>query len=357
MVKEFSLAKKIIGINKPVYFIADIAANHDGKLEQALDLISAAKDAGADAAKFQHFNAKTIVSDYGFKNLGSKFSHQKKWKKSVFETYKEASIDLNWTEKLKNKCDKIGIEFCSTPYSVELTDHIDKYVNFYKIGSGDITWIELIKHISSKKKPVILSTGASTLEEVENALNAINTYTDKVVIMQCNTNYTAEDDKNFNFINLNVLKTYEKKFPNVILGLSDHTTGEETVLGSVILGARVIEKHFTLNNDLVGPDHKFSMNPKTWEVMVRKTRALEKSIGDGVKKIEKNELETSILQRRSIRSKINLEKGKILKREHMEFLRPCPKNGINPYEFEKLISKKLKKSIKQGDIIKWEDLE
>jgi len=357
MIKEFNLAKKTIGINKPVYFIADIAANHDGKLDQALDLITAAKDSGADAAKFQHFDAKTIVSDYGFKNLGSKFSHQKKWKKSVFDTYKEASINLSWTEKLKNKCDKVGIEFCSTPYSIELTDHIDRYVNFYKIGSGDITWIELIEHISSKKKPVILSTGASNLKEVENALNAINKYTKEIVLMQCNTNYTAEDEKNFDFINLNVLKTYEKKFPNVILGLSDHTTGEETVLGSVILGARVIEKHFTLKNDLEGPDHKFSMNPKTWKTMVKKTRALEKSIGDGVKKVEKNEEETAILQRRAIRSKTNIEKGTIIKKEHMEFLRPCPKDGIDPYDSEKLISKRVKKHIKQGDIIKWQDLE
>jgi sialic acid synthase SpsE len=357
MKKEIKFSNKLVGLHHPTYFIADIAANHDGKLEKALDLIQAAHDSGADAAKFQHFDAKTLVSDYGFKNLGNKYSHQKNWKKSIYETYKDASIDLKWTEKLKKKCDDIGIEFFSTPYSFELTDHIDSFINIYKIGSGDITWIELIKYISKKKKPVILSTGSSNMNEVKLAVETVLDSNENLVLMQCNTNYTADDNNNFNYINLNVLKTYKEKFPDIILGLSDHTTGDETVIGAITLGARVIEKHFTLSNEQDGPDHKFSMNPKTWSNMVIKSRSIEKSLGDGVKKIEKNESETKILQRRAIRSKTNIQKGSILKTEHLEFLRPCPEDGISPNEKKNLINRKLKKNIIEGDIIKWQDLE
>ena len=357
MKKKFKLANKNIGQSEPVYFIADIAANHDGKLSQALDLITAAKDAGADAAKFQHFNANSIVSDIGFKNLGSKFSHQKNWKKSIFETYQDASIDLKWTDQLKNRCDKVGIEFCSTPYAFDLTDHLDKYVNFYKIGSGDITWIDMLEYVSRKGKPVILSTGASDISEVETAVKAIQKYNNEIVLMQCNTNYTANDEDNFNYINLNVLKKYQEKFPNTVLGLSDHTTGEETVLGSVVLGARVIEKHFTLNNDLIGPDHKFSMNPKSWENMVKKTRSIEKSLGDGFKKVEKNERETVILQRRAIRAKTKIVKGDKISHENTESLRPCPEEAIDPSKIKEIIGKKSKNNISIGETIKWEDLE
>ena len=357
MSKEINFSKKKIGIKYPTYFIADIAANHDGNLEKALDLIQAAHDSGADAAKFQHFNADTIVSDYGFKNLGSKFSHQKNWKKSVFDTYKDASINLEWTEKLKNKCDKIGIEFFSTPYSFELADHIDKYLNIYKIGSGDITWIEFIEYVAKKKKPIILSSGASNMSDVVRAVESVKKINHDIVLMQCNTNYTGNDESNLSFINLNVLNSYKNQFPDLILGLSDHTVGDETVLGSIVLGARVIEKHFTLDNDLEGPDHKFSMNPKSWELMFKRSISLEKAIGDGIKKIEKNENETKILQQRAIRASMSIDKNTKIEKKHLCVLRPCPENGIKPYDQDKVINRKTNKKIIQGDIIKWEDLE
>ena len=201
----------------------------------------------------------------------------------------------------KKECNKLGIEFFSTPYSFQLVDHINKYIKFFKIGSGDISWHDLILYVAKKKtnhncyRCIIFQR--SKLNNKKN--KKIN---NKIVLMQCNTNYTAKDE-NFKFINLNVIKKYKKKFPNLILGLSDHTHGHETVLGAVALGARVIEKHFTDNNNRIGPDHAFSMNPSTWEEMVKRTRNLEKSLGDGIKKIEKNELQSSVVQRRSIRAK------------------------------------------------------
>ena len=142
---------KKIGRDYPAYFIADIAANHDGDIERAKELIHMVAAAGADAAKFQHFTAETIVSDHGFRNLGSQQSHQANWKKSVFEVYQDASVSLGWTDTLRETCDKAGIAFFTSPYAVDIVDHIDPYVPASKIGSGDITWIEMVEYTASGK--------------------------------------------------------------------------------------------------------------------------------------------------------------------------------------------------------------
>lgn len=349
------IKNKKIGKNYPTFFIADIAANHDGNLNKAIDLIHLCAENGADAAKFQHFKAETIVSDFGFKSLKRKKSHQSSWKKSVFEVYKDASINLDWTKKLKKACDECGIIFFTSPYDLDLVDYVDKYVPAYKIGSGDITYLDIIKKISKKKKPVILASGASTLKDVDRAVSQILKINKNLCLMQCNTNYTAKKD-NLNYINLNVLKTFQKKYPNIVLGLSDHTEGHSTVLGSIALGARMIEKHFTDNNNREGPDHKFSMNPRTWKEMIQRSRELESSLGSEKKIVEKNEQETVILQRRAIRAKIKLSKGTKLKSSDLISLRPCPNNAILPFELEKVIGKTLKKDIEKGDFLKWQHL-
>ena len=173
--------------------------------------------------------------------------------------------------------------------------------------------------------------------------------------MQCNTNYT-NSKSNIKFINLNVLKIYKKKFPKAILGLSDHTQGHATVLGAITLGARVIEKHYTLNNNSDGPDHAFSMNYDTWRDMILYSRDLEESLGESKKKIEKNEVETVILQRRSIRLNGDIEKGSALKKSNLICLRPCPNDAIQPYEIKKVIGKKINKNLSKHDYLKWKDL-
>ena len=352
---KLKINKKIISNESKTYFIADIAANHDGSLKKAKELIYEAKKAGADAAKFQHFAADTIVSDFGFKSLKSKLSHQSKWKKSVYEVYRDASIDLSWTPILKEECDKAGIDFFTSPYSFDLVDHVDSYVPAYKVGSGDITWHSILEYISKKNKPIILATGASNLKEVEMAIKVIKKNNNQLYVMQCNTNYT-NSNKNFNYINLNVLKLYKKKFPKIILGLSDHTPGHSTVLGAIALGAKMIEKHFTLNNSLDGPDHKFSMNPLTWKEMIRSARELESSLGDGKKIVEKNELQPAIVQRRAIRTNSKILKGSVINIKNLSFLRPIPKGALPPYKKKHLLGKKLKKDIKKGDVIRLRDV-
>ncbi len=330
-----------IGIDHPTYFIADIAANHDGNLERAKDLIYLAKEAGADAAKFQHFKAESIVSDHGFKTLGGPQSHQAKWNKSVFEVYQGASVDLGWTPELKDTCDKVGIAFFTSPYAFDLVDHIDPFVPAYKIGSGDITWLEIIKHIASKAKPFILASGASSMDDVHRAIEAALEINPQIALMQCNTNYTGNLE-NFRYIQLNVLNCYREMYPNMVLGLSDHTPGHATVLGAVALGARMVEKHFTDVMDRPGPDHAFSMNPSAWREMVARTRELELALGTGIKKIEDNEAKTVILQRRSIRAARDLTLGTVILESDLEVLRPCPPGALPPYRMSEVVGKRLR---------------
>jgi N-acetylneuraminate synthase len=355
MNKTIKIDSKVIGKECPTYFVADIAANHDGDINRAKELIYLCAEAGADAAKFQHFHADTIVSDYGFKNLGIQQSHQAQWNKSVFDVYQDASLKLDWTPILKETCDKAGISFLTSPYSLELVDFVDQYISAYKVGSGDITWLEIIEKMSNKGKPLLLATGASNFNDVNRAMKSALTKTKDIILMQCNTNYTASLE-NFKYINLNVLKSYSEMYPNTILGLSDHTPGHSTVLGAVTLGARVIEKHFTDDVNRDGPDHKFSMSPELWREMVNRTKELEESLGTTIKKIEDNEKETVVLQRRAIRAKRTLYPRDIISKENIEALRPCPADALHPYETSKIIGKKILSKVVAGEHINWENL-
>jgi|TARA_B110000483_G_scaffold110102_1_gene134105 N-acetylneuraminate synthase len=336
--------------NKKCYFIADIGANHDGSLSRAKKLIRLCAKAGANAAKFQHFKADTIVSDIGFNKIG-KLSHQKNWKISVYQTYKKASINPKWNRSLQLECKKNKIDFLTSAYDLKYVDDVQKYIVAYKIGSGDISWLEIIKKISEKNKPIILATGASSLNDVKKAVKIILKKKKSLVLMQCNTNYTASD-KNFKYINLNVLKKFKSIFNSkVILGLSDHTHGHTTVLGAITLGAKVIEKHFTDDNNRKGPDHAFAMNYHTWKTMVDESRKLEDALGDGIKKVEKNELKTYYLQRRSIRANKDIKINEKINKLNVISLRPASVKGLNPEFMHKILNKKVKKSIKKGDLI------
>ena len=274
--KKIKIGSSIVGNNQQTFFVADIAANWDGELNRAKHLIHLAAESKANAAKFQNFQAKTIVSDYGFKKLadGKQLSHQSTWNKSVYDVYQDASLPLEWTEELKYECEKVGLEYMTTPYNLDQIQKLSKYVSAWKIGSGDITWHDLIENLCEYDKPIMLACGASKLDEVDMAMEILEKSSNDVILMQCNTNYTASLD-NFKHIHLNVLKTFKDRFPGVIIGLSDHTPGHSTVLGAVALGAKVVEKHFTDDNERIGPDHKFSMNPQSWLEMVERTRELE----------------------------------------------------------------------------------
>jgi len=348
-----TIGERKIGLDYPTYFIADIAANHDGNLDRAKKLIELAKESGADAVKFQHHDVTKYVSDYGFKHLGGKFSHQSKWQKSIFEVYKDAEVPLTWTAELKKFCSEIVIDFFSTPYDLDMVSHLNGMVPAFKIGSGDVAWEAMLEKIAITGKPVLFATGAATLGEVVRAVEVITAFNDQVLLMQCNTNYTASLD-NFKYINLRVLETYKTLFPDMVLGLSDHTPGHVTTLGAVTLGARAIEKHFTDDISRSGPDHGFSMDPKTWREMVEATRYLEASLGSTIKKVEDNESETVILQRRAIRVIQDVKAGDKLKIDMVQFQRPCPVEAIHPNKVSTLLNRTVIKNIANGDFLRLE---
>ncbi len=350
------ISGRLVGDNHPTYFIADIAANHDGDLARAVSLIHLAAKAGADAAKFQHFRAETIVSGPGFAALGGQQSHQSKWKKSVVEVYRGASVPWEWTATLKAACDEAGIHFFSAPYDLEAIEMLDAFVPAYKVGSGDITWLEALESMAAKGKPVLLATGASDLGDVQRAVNAVRAINPQLLLMQCNTNYTGSLE-NFRHVRLRVLETFRAMYPGMPLGLSDHTPGHAAVLGAVTLGARAVEKHFTDDIHRNGPDHAFSLDAAAWREMVDRTRELEYALGDGDKQIEENERDTVVIQRRCLRAGADLAAGQVLARRDLSVLRPAPRDGIFPYDLPQVLGRRLRCALKEGDALRWEHLD
>ncbi len=351
--KVIKIGNRPVGGDAPTYFVADIGANHDGSLVRAKALIRLAAEAGANAAKFQNFRAPEIVSDYGFRSLGDQVSHQATWKKPVYEVYKAASIPFEWSEELAKECEAAGVHYFSSPYDFEAVDRLEPLFPAIKIGSGDITWIEIVQQIASKGKPVLLATGASTIGDVQRAVAAILKVNSQLILMQCNTNYTGSSE-NFDHIHLNVLKTYATMFPKVVLGLSDHTPGHATVLGAVALGARVIEKHFTDDTRRQGPDHPFSMDPSSWREMVDRTRELERALGSPDKFVADNEKETVVVQRRCLRAARDIAAGERLKRSMIDVLRPATPGGIPPYDIESVLGTRSLVPIPSGEALTWQ---
>jgi len=352
---EIQIGNRKVGIDHAPYFIADISANHDGDFERAKLLIELAAGSGAHAAKFQHFRAETIVSRKGFSELGRKIAHQKSWLKDVYQVYEEAQVPWEWTEPLAAHALSCGIDFFTAPYDLEAVDFVDQFVVAYKVGSGDIDWIEEIEYMASKNKPMIIATGASTLEDVDRAVQSMQILKAPLVLMQCNTNYTGVMD-NLQFLNLNVLNQYANRYKNLVLGLSDHTPGFVSVLGSIPLGARVIEKHFTDDTSRVGPDHSFSLEPKSWKQMVDLSGALFQALGDGEKKVEKNEYDSSIVQRRALRFRNNLEAGDIITRDDIIPLRPAPAGSIKPHEINEVIGRSVIVPVGKDDLVLRENI-
>ena len=344
---KIKIGKKYVGDGQPFYSIAEIGSNFDNSIKKALRLIDLAKASGADAVKFQSFTAEGLVNDNCFKKL--KIGYQSKWKESVFEVYKKAEFPKKFHQEVFDYCKKKKIEFFSAPYDKESVDYLDKLgVKVFKIGSGDLTWIENIEYIAKKKKPIIIATGASNMTQISNAIKAIKkTGNDKIILMQCITNYPAS----FKDINLKVLKMFRKKF-NCLVGYSDHTPGDIVATGTVAMGGCMIEKHFTDNKKLKGPDHSFAMDPIDFKKMTDKIKLMEKIIGKPVKKIYDEERDQYYSMKRGIKSATNLRKGQILTRKHIKPLRPCLSDEISADKIKMIIGKKIKKSINANTAIK-----
>lgn len=348
--KVIKINSRLVGENQPAYFIADIGANFDGNLAKAKRLALAAKKAGADVVKFQTFSADKIVSGSSFAKMKLKGIHGS-WKRPIDDIFKEAEFPRAWHKKLYDYCNKIGVTFSSSPYDFEAVDLLDRIgVKFFKIGSGEITWHEMLEYIARKNKPMILSTGDSTLSEIDEAIKVVeDTGNNNLILLQCITNYPSKIES----ANINVLKTYQTAF-GIITGYSDHTPGDVVVLGSVALGGKVIEKHFTLNKKDAGPDHPHSMEPEEFKRMVERVRMLEKAMGGTRKQVVEEEFETVIVQRRSLHLTRDVKKDDIIKKEDVTELRPAI--GILPKYKNIVIGHRAKKDLKAREAINWTDL-
>ena len=249
--EEIKIGNKTIGLNHPTYIIAEIGANFDGSIEKAKKLVDAAKECGADCAKFQTFTAEKIVSDAGFKKMTLHGVHGS-WGRSVYDVFKDVEFPHEWHKEISDYCKKVGIDFSTSPYDKDAVDLCcDLDVPFIKLGSGDITWLSMLEYIAKKGKPMMLATGDATISEIDEAVRTIlATGNNQLILMQCVTNYPSKLES----ANIRVIESYQKMY-NILTGYSDHAPGSVVALGAVALGARVIEKHFTLNKKDKGPDH------------------------------------------------------------------------------------------------------
>jgi sialic acid synthase SpsE len=348
--KSFKIGNRKVGEGAPAYFIAEIGANFDGDLETAKRYALEAKKIGADCAKIQTFKAKKIVSREAFSKMKLKGVHGS-WKRPVDEVFAEVEFPHKWHKEFFDYCRSIGITPSTAAYDFEAVDLVDKLgIEFYKIGSGDITWLEMIEYIAKKGKPVVLATGAATLAEVDEAMRTIEkTGNKKVALLQCITNYPSK----FESANINVLNTYRDAF-GVIVGYSDHAPDDVVALGAVAIGGKVIEKHVTFDRKLKGPDHPHSMTFEEFGNMIKRVRNLEKAMGSSVKEVVAEESETVIVQRRGLTAAKDLKKGAKLGKNDIEVLRPAL--GIPPKFKQSIVGKPIKKSLKAGAPIRWEDI-
>ncbi|MBL7156484.1 MAG: N-acetylneuraminate synthase [Candidatus Pacebacteria bacterium] len=346
---KIKIGKKLISEKSPCFIIAEAGVNHNGSLELAKKLVDAAKEARADAVKFQTFTAENVVTEtarmaeYQKKNIGKK--------KTQLEMIREFELKFEDFAKLKKYCDNKKIIFLSTPHSKDAIDFLNPLVSAFKIGSGDLTNLPFLQKVAKKKKPIILATGMSDLAEVKDAVKTIKKAgNNKIILLHCTTNYPCPIEE----VNLKAMLTLKEQFGPLLVGYSDHTDGINVALTAVALGAWIIEKHFTLDKNLPGPDHKASLNPKELKEMVRAIRDIEKALGHGAKKPFKSEKRIRKLVRKSIIAKTDILKGtKILKNT---LIIKRPGTGIAPKHLDKIIGKKAKKNIKKDALIKFKDL-
>ncbi|SHH20288.1 N-acetylneuraminate synthase [Tepidibacter thalassicus] len=332
-----------------VFIIAEAGVNHNGKIELAYKLIDKAVEAGCDAVKFQTFKTEKIIG-----KKADKAQYQKEntgHEESQFEMVKKLELSYDDFTKLKKYCESKNIMFLSTPDDIDSLNFLcDLGVSYIKVGSTEVTNIDYLKEIAKKQIPIILSTGMSTLGEVEKALDAIYSQANRnVTLLHATTDYPT----NYEDVNLNAMVTLKNAF-KVDVGYSDHTLGYEAAIAAVTLGAVIIEKHFTLDKNMQGPDHKASLNPFELKEFVKSIRNTEALLGNGIKKPTKRELKIMNQVRRSIVASKELKKGTKLTKDILEFKRPG--NGIKPEFIDILIGRTLKRDLTEDEPINWEDV-
>ena len=324
-----------------VFIIAEAGVNHNGSLELAKKMVEEAKAAGVDCIKFQTFKSENLVNkdakkaDYQVKNT--------KNNDSQFDMLKKLELSYNDFTELKKYCEEKGIMFLSTPFDLESIDFLANLgMQIFKIPSGEITNLPYLRKINTYKKDVILSTGMATLEEIQDALNVLKDC--KVSLLHCTTEYPCPYDS----VNMRAMLTMGKKF-NLPLGYSDHTQGIEIPIMAVSMGAEIIEKHFTLDKNMEGPDHKASLEPQELTAMVSAIRNIEKAFGDGIKQPQESEKKNIQIARKSIVAKCDIKKGDIFTEKNLTCKRPG--TGISPMMWDKILGQTAEKDYKEDELI------
>jgi len=343
--KKVKIGNKWVGPGYPCFIIAEIGVNHNGDVKLAKRLIDKAVAAGADAVKFQTFRADALTT-----KTAPKAKYQQKTtggKETQNQMLKKLELSAAAFKKLADYAKKKNIMFLSSPFDIESVDILEKIgIPAYKIASGEITNLPLLKYVARQEKQIILSTGMATLKEIETALKTIRKEgVNDIILLQCVTSYPARPED----INLRAIKTLRKRF-KLPVGFSDHSVGTAIPAAAAALGACLVEKHFTLSKDLVGPDHKASLEPDELKAMVRNIREVERALGNGAKAPTKGEEEVKKIARKSIVARVDIPKGAAI----TEALLACkrPGHGLAPSHFERLIGKTAKVQIKKDSLVK-----
>jgi sialic acid synthase len=334
--------------NKHVYIIAEIGHNHQGSLETAFEMFNQAKLAGADAVKLQKRDNKNLYTKSFF---NEKYDHENSYGKTYGEHREFLEFDADQYKELIEYAKEIKIDFFATPFDFPSVEFLEKLnMPAYKIASADLTNTPLQKEIAKTNKQIFLSTGGGSLEDVKRAKENIFSINTNLAILHCTASYPAKVEE----MNLSVLNTYDKEFPNITLGLSDHENGIDAGPIAYMLGARVFEKHFTLDRAKKGTDHSFSLEPQGLTKFVRNIHRIKKMLGSSQKQLLESEKKPLFKMKKSIVAKNNLIKDQLIKLSDLNF--KSPGGGLEPYEVEKLLGKKLKKDISEDDYILFEDL-
>lgn len=329
-----------------VFIIAEAGVNHNGDMKIAQQLVRAAKKAGADAVKFQTFKAEALASCFA-KNVG--YQQKTVGKGAQVDMLKVLELDQTMHQELIKACQKEGIIFLSTAFDHQSVDLLEKLkVPAYKIPSGEITNFPLLEYIASKKKPIILSTGMSTMKEIGFAVEVLRSAKIRdLSLLHCVTEYPAPYDQ----LNLRAMITMEKAF-KVPVGFSDHTLGIWMPIAAVALGASIIEKHLTMDQSMLGPDHKASLDPNEFKELVKAIRSTETALGDGIKRPANCEKKYILEVRKSLVATRNICKGQKILAEDITIKRPG--TGISPSNLKELIGSVVQKSISKDQVLTWE---
>lgn len=346
---EFRVGDHPIGPDEPTVVIAEAGSNHNGDLDLAKQLIDAAADAGADAVKFQVFRAEELyVEDSG----GVEYLADER---SIYDIIESMEIPYEWIPKLHRYCRENGVYFMATPFDERSAAELEDYVPAWKVASYTSSHHPFLRHLARTDKPIIMSTGAHELEEVRDSVDVLkDAGAEELVLLQCVAAYPTPLEE----INVKVIETLGQEF-DVPAGLSDHTTDPVTApSAAVALGASVVEKHFTLDRTMKGPDHQFALEPAELEEMVTAIRNVEAALGTGEKHVLEVETELHKKARRAIQAVTDIEPGETLSEENVKVLRPGERDaGLHPKFYTEIIGKEVEMPIPKGEGIQWRHLQ